>query len=336
MSVVPDPTTITDTSASTATDTATFAGWHLSLNTWDGSDLVDAGNSRNQARAFALVLAMFQMWLRPVRAHGRHIGLVPAEDCHRFNGAGPHLDTTYVVSPGALRIEQMIPGVAQLKPLRPTTMVARPEDLTRFRDELALVPRGHWVVLSGSVPPGIDDDVEFYADLIGWLRFQRQVRVFFNGRKETLRGLLQANVQLDGVSANLEELSFAMGAEIDPIDGEALVQFARRFHTDEPVIFSLGPRHGTFFYHQGKAWIIHVGDPAGEQIIHANGCGDTLVGAFMAAFVNGESVLFAAVLSVCCAVAQLTTTTPALFYWRLVNRLMASPPRITPVRVSQT
>lgn len=144
-----------------------------------------------------------------------------------------------------------------------------------------LDPAPDYLVLSGSLPPGVDD--EFYARLVE--RFSSKSRIIIDTSGQALQATLEVGVFL--VKPNLRELGQLFGQEIE---GDAEIEAAARQLVDqqkaEVVVTSLG---------SGGASVLtadvhkHFRSPT-VPIRSKVGAGDSMVGGIVTGLAAGWSI----------------------------------------------
>jgi 6-phosphofructokinase 2 len=171
------------------------------------------------------------------------------------------------------------------------------------------VRSGEWVVLTGSLPPGIEPT--FYMDIIQMLQDQG-AHVVFDARASDLRAVLDAGVRPDVIKPNLQELKGLVNGS--PIDThQHLIDRAEELLPDGLAIISLG-REGILARNaDGQAWHLRGALPLGKQFVTSVGCGDSLVGWFTFASADGSDTLQALRFGVAASVANVTEPIPGEF-----------------------
>ncbi|HEX8322865.1 MAG TPA: 1-phosphofructokinase [Tepidisphaeraceae bacterium] len=161
-----------------------------------------------------------------------------------------------------------------------------------------LIRPDQWVVLAGSVPPGIDDD--FYGRLIDVVQAQGG-RVALDTSGEPLRHALPHGPDL--VKPNVEELSALLGRPLaTPGD---LIEAAREAiirHGTALAVVSMGG-DGALFVEAGRAVRTHPPHVAVKSTV---GAGDAMVAGLVYALANGLSLDEAARLSTALSVYAVT------------------------------
>lgn len=154
--------------------------------------------------------------------------------------------------------------------------------LRRLRSEIERRLRpSDWVVLAGSVPPGIPLTV--YADLTE-LAHATGAQVCLDTDGELLEEGVKAIPDL--VKPNCEELERLVGRTLP--DTPAIVLAANDLHASgiAHVVVSMG-RKGAFAISDAGAWRV---TPPTVRAISAIGSGDSLVAGLVVALANGESL----------------------------------------------
>ncbi|HUG56217.1 MAG TPA: 1-phosphofructokinase [Candidatus Limnocylindrales bacterium] len=120
--------------------------------------------------------------------------------------------------------------------LYPPGAAVDPEKLGLLRERLARVPPGGIVILAGSVPPGLGQDV--YRDLVGWLH-PRGVRAFVDASGSALGAALEARPAL--IKPNLAEAAEVLGRELRTEEDVVSGALELRERGADTVVISRGP-----------------------------------------------------------------------------------------------
>jgi 1-phosphofructokinase len=161
------------------------------------------------------------------------------------------------------------------------------DEIAALRDELlAAAESADWVVLSGSLPPGVPSD--FYAKLTASLT-RRGVRVAVDCDGELLRTTVAASPDL--IKPNRRELAEASGTAVASI-ADALVAIARlRRAGARTVLASLGEEGALLVDDMGA----HHATAAVPVCRSTVGAGDAMLAGFLAAGGAGPGALAEAV-----------------------------------------
>jgi 1-phosphofructokinase family hexose kinase len=195
----------------------------------------------------------------------------------------------------------------------------QPEELETLRDKLRYLARvATYVVLSGSLPRDVEDDV--YAEIVRDLN-RRGVKCVVDTEGEPLRHGVDAEPFL--VSPNQREAESLVGQEF---------QDDEDFRMALDAIAELGARNVIISYESGcfalfreertlTRYHASVGriDP-----VAAVGAGDVLLAGFLAARFNGRTVEDALCLGVGCAAASVLELGPGRFDPREASRLASA------------
>jgi tagatose 6-phosphate kinase len=179
----------------------------------------------------------------------------------------------------------------------------------------AALPGAAWVVLSGSVPPGIP--AAFCSRLIERAR-AAGVPCLLDSSGVVLRTAAAARPAL--VHVNRHELTEWSGQPVDDVaSGVAAARAARR-SGDGAVLLSLGPQ-GAVFVGEAEAW--HAAPP---DLHAANpvGAGDALCAGWLAARLRGLSDADALRWATAVASASVLTLEPGTFTPAEAERLLAT------------
>lgn len=168
--------------------------------------------------------------------------------------------------------------------------------LLRFR---RLVRQAEFVVISGSLPPGIPSD--YYSLLVGEAYRTAQVRTIVDAAGAALHAVLSANPYM--VKPNLDELQEWHGAPL--ADDGAILAAARRLMAAGPlvVVVSLGPG-GLLLVSSEGSW---RAVPPPVKPVNTVGSGDSLVAGFAAGLVRGIPAPEVLRLAVACGTANALT-----------------------------
>ena len=197
--------------------------------------------------------------------------------------ADPHITDAFVELDGLTRenITLVDPQAGSETHIRDAGLAVGPEALAQLTDRLdRWVVQGAVAVFSGSLPPGVSP-----AQQVEWIarcaRAGAKVAVDTSGA--ALKALGRSTLWL--IKPNLAELGDLVGEEIaSPAQAlEAARRVARRV---ENVLVSMGEQ-GAMLVTQGSACQACAPVPAG-QVRNTVGCGDALLGAFLAGLAEGE------------------------------------------------
>jgi 1-phosphofructokinase len=168
-----------------------------------------------------------------------------------------------------------------------------------------LVAHARWVVLSGSLPPGMPEDA--YATITRRVRAAGGA-VALDTSGAPLKIALAAGPRI--VKPNRHELAELAGRPLDTL--EALVAAGRELLADSPapdlVIVSLGG-DGALFHNREQALRAL---PARVNVISTVGAGDAMVAGLVAAQLEGLPLADTARLATAFAAAKLTRLGPHL------------------------
>ncbi len=152
-------------------------------------------------------------------------------------------------------------------------------ELSSLRQALAArLDEAEWLVLSGSVAPGIPPTI--YYDLIKQAA-RAQVHTLLDSSGEFLRAGIRAYPTV--IRINRAELSEATGLEID--SGEGMAEAARGLLTGgtETVLVSLG-KEGALLVNSQGGWIAQ---PPRLNVVNAIGAGDVMAAGLVEAWQRG-------------------------------------------------
>lgn len=146
-------------------------------------------------------------------------------------------------------------------------------DLDALRAKLSAL-ESQWVVLAGSLPPGVSTSI--YRDLIGALKARGQ-KIVLDTSGEALRQGIEARPNV--IKPNLAELEELTGERLSTKD--SVIQAARKLASKgiELVVVSMGEAGACFL--TGTARII--ARPPGMEVDSTVGAGDAMVAGIVAA-----------------------------------------------------
>ncbi len=157
--------------------------------------------------------------------------------------------------------------------------------LEKVRETLqALVREGDVVVISGSLPRGVNPD--FYTGIIFMLK-QWGARVYFDSDGDNLKAGLIA--EPDGIKPNIHELSRISGKNLSEEDIDEVINTAteiKEVNRLKEVIVSLGGEGAIFV---GEEGILKVKVPK-LPVVSAVGAGDAFLGAYVMKRTEGASI----------------------------------------------
>lgn len=186
-----------------------------------------------------------------------------------------------------------------------------------------LVGPAHWVVLSGSLPPGMPEEV--YATLTRRVQAAGGA-VLLDTSGAPLQAALTAGPQI--IKPNQHELAELLGEPLDTLD--ALVAAGRGLldgsHAPETIVVSLGG-DGALFLTRAQALHAH---PVPMAVTSTVGAGDAMVAGLIAARLEHRSLAETAQLATAFAAAKLTRIGPHLPPLAEV-RALAQQIQVTPI-----
>ena len=196
-----------------------------------------------------------------------------------------------VVEPGGRSTKINAPG----DPLTETELAALAEMMLRACSpagqgsegvDLGSRPEASWVVLCGSLPPGVPDD--FYATLTS-LFTARGIRVAVDTSGAALAATVAAGPDL--IKPNREELAAAVGAPLSSIGDVVTAAQRLRARGAGAVLASLGPDGAVLVDAEGV--VRCTADPV--EPCSTVGAGDALLAGFLAAGASGDRAVVEAV-----------------------------------------
>lgn len=190
--------------------------------------------------------------------------------------------------------------------IRAAGLAVPAKQLARLTKKLHLLAAdGSMLVFSGSLPPGIDP--RQFVELVASCQAAGAL-VAVDTSGDALAAM--AGRPLWIVKPNAVELPLLAGRELVGIDGQ-LAAARELTGLVENVIFTVGA-DGAYLFSRDLALHARVDVPA-ESIRNTVGCGDALLGAFVAALRNGATPGDAFPPAVACAAASAMTLTPGKF-----------------------
>lgn len=166
---------------------------------------------------------------------------------------------------------------------------------TRLDEE---VRANDWLVLSGSLPPGVP--ARTYEDLVAYFR-ARGAHCVLDTSGLALRFGARARPSM--IKPNLAEAGELLGEELVPprdLESAMPVLEALLEHAPAFVLLTLAERGAIVATREACLWMcVEVPDP-----VNTVGCGDSFLAGFVVARVRGESLLEATRLAVACGAAN--------------------------------
>lgn len=176
------------------------------------------------------------------------------------------------------------------------------EELNGFRSLLPdLVYAARWIAVGGSMSPGVPK--EFYTELVRFAKAQG-VRILVDADGEAMVHALAAKPDL--VKPNSVEAARLLGRSVET-DEEAVagaIELARNLATDGIAILSRGDKGAMLACAEG----VYEGKPPKVDVRSTIGSGDSLLGGFLFALEDGQSIANAFRLGIACGAATATTS----------------------------
>jgi 6-phosphofructokinase 2 len=169
-----------------------------------------------------------------------------------------------------------------------------PLEVAAFFDKIKEIPMGSWVVISGSVPDGINEN--FFAQLIITLR-ERGVKVLLDSDGDLLKNGVKAGPYL--IKPNIHEFSRLVGRNVAEVD-EIVEQSMPFLENIEYVVVSMGARGVVGVSRNGA----YHATPPKVKVRSSVGAGDSLVGGIVFVLSQGGSFEEALVTGVACGTAS--------------------------------
>ena len=221
-----------------------------------------------------------------------------ANHCHLLDGL-TRINTKVVDTASGDTTDINMPG-PELDPAAATDLL---EQVLQRLDRLS--EQARWVVLSGSLPPGMP--TEAYATITQRVQ-AGNAAVVLDTSGEPLRAALAAGPRL--IKPNRHELAELLGEPLDTL--AALVAAGRDLlngpHAPEIVVVSLGG-DGALFLNRTQALHAH---PVSVAVTSTVGAGDAMVAGLVAAQLENRSLAETAQLATAFAAAKLTRLGPHL------------------------
>jgi len=188
-----------------------------------------------------------------------------------------------------------------------------PAEIGLFFEKIrSLPPDAEFVIVSGSVPPGVSNNI--YAQIITTLKGMG-IRVALDADGELLRHGYKANPFL--IKPNIHEFQRLTG--ITSIETEHLRKEARNFAEGgiEIVLISMGPKGMVGVTKDEALWAI----PPQLEVVSHVGAGDSAVAGFVYAWTKGMALRESLILATATGTAAVTTPGTELCKSKDVNRI---------------
>jgi 6-phosphofructokinase 2 len=170
----------------------------------------------------------------------------------------------------------------------------RPLEVHALFKKMSEIPKGSYVVLSGSAPTGVNES--FYAQLITTLK-EKGVMVLIDADEDVLRRGANAGPYL--MKPNIHEFGRLVEKNITEVD-EVIENAMPYLESTEYVVVSMGPRGAVGASRQGVYHVI----PPKVKVRNSVGAGDALLAAIVFVMSNGGSFEEALRLGVACGTAS--------------------------------
>ncbi len=175
-------------------------------------------------------------------------------------------------------------------------------EVTAVYHKIRQIPKGSYVVLSGTMPPGLDDD--FYAQIITGLK-DKNVKIFLDADGEALKKGVQAGPYL--MKPNIHE--FGRLVQTNLRDQDDVLQHVTPYLTlVDYIVVSMGAKGALGVSRDEK---FHVMPPK-VDVKSSTGAGDALVAGMVFAFSEGAGFKDALTLGVACGTASTLQADPAV------------------------
>ena len=177
-----------------------------------------------------------------------------------------------------------------------------PFDVTVLYNKIKQIPGESYVVVSGTMPPGVNDN--FYAQIITTLK-EKQVKIFLDADGEALKKGVQAGPYL--IKPNIHEFGRLLDKNIREQE-EVLDHVAPCLNLIDFVVVSLGARGALGFSREERVLVT----PPRVNVKSSTGAGDALVAGMVFAFSEGASFKDALSVGVACGTASTLNASPAV------------------------
>lgn len=208
------------------------------------------------------------------------------------------------------------PGAGTETHVRDVGITPTAADLERMRNKLNLLSRASGlVVISGSLPPGVD--ARYVVELVE-LAMANDARVAVDGSGTLLQALCDHPLWL--IKPNAEEL--AEMSERESSSEKHLVSTGRRLSERAHFVLATRGAESGYLFVEGSAYRGRV-KMAGGLVRSTVGCGDAMLGAFIAAVRRGDDERAAFRFALAVAAAAAMDDTPGRFDPASVDALAA-------------
>jgi 6-phosphofructokinase 2 len=179
-----------------------------------------------------------------------------------------------------------------------------PFDVTTLHNKIRQIPRDSSVVISGRVPPGVNES--FYAQVITSLK-DRNIRVFLDTDGETLKkGVLTGPFLF---KPNIHEFGRLVEKNIKDQD-EVMEYLTPYLAYSDCVVVSMGARGAIGVSRDERYWAI----PPKVTVKSSIGAGDALMAGIVYTLSEGVGFKDALAFGVACGTASTLTADPAFCY----------------------
>jgi 1-phosphofructokinase family hexose kinase len=178
-----------------------------------------------------------------------------------------------------------------------------PVELAAFYNKLCDIPRDSYVVMSGSMPPGVSEN--FYAQVITSLA-KKNVRVILDADGEALRRGIEAQPFL--IKPNIHEFGRLVEKNVREVD-EIVAHVNPYVGFIQYIVVSMGARGVVAVSRTERYQVV----PPKVNVKSSIGAGDALVGGLVYALSEGSSFEDALTLGVACGTASTLNATGVFF-----------------------
>jgi len=225
-----------------------------------------------------------------IEMEGRLTGEAVICDFTRTNG---ETRTNIIIHQGKKKVETLLSAAAA---------EVTPFDVNVFYNKIRQIPRRSYVVVSGNMPPGLDDG--FYAQMITALN-DRDAKVFLDTDGEALRKGIRAGPYL--AKPNIHEFGRLVEANLkDHYD--VIAAAAPYLELVDFLVVSMG-RRGALGICDRERFLV---TPPRVDVKSSTGAGDALMAGLVFALSEGASFKEAMTLGVACGTASTLQADPAI------------------------
>lgn len=166
------------------------------------------------------------------------------------------------------------------------------EDLEKLFEKLDALKQGDYLVLAGSIPKSLPDNI--YENILEWLK-NRNIKFVIDATGDLLLNVLHFKPFL--IKPNHHELGELFDVKIKEYDD--IVKYSKLLQEKgaENVLVSCGKKGAVLLDSQGNTY--KIGNVPGK-IISSVGCGDSMVAGFVAGYIEKGDYAYALKLGAAC------------------------------------